>query len=518
MLFLPLVAMMFLASCGNDGKDSGKVSLGVSPLALEYAASGNESKTITVTAVNLKWEYEISASGNGWITVTPSGDKELIVTVSDNEGDQVRTGLVTVKPVDHEEIRAIGVTVTQEAGSAQEYSLTVDPAALTFTSDATEPQSVTVTTVGEGLTWKAEAEKNASWLHVQQDGDKINVSVDSYDNTEISRSANIVVTPNSEKAKPKSVRVTQLPAETVPTLSVTPMDDMHFDWNEDGKNNMLTVTAISVEWSIATEDADGKSVSWIKCQKSGDANIVVTVERNTETQPRSGYVVVRSHTKGVDDVKIRVEQKAGKKNYSNLTENVELTMEPAGGFYYSIKPAQVWDDTTPYTYWELEIWSTGLTRAFNHGYYEYTGTGSRMALKMFTTRVNYNDDQEFYIPDGEYILQDYPAVVKGGDPNTLVTGRYTNDLRTPSGSWYSRIENDAFTDAAPLTEGKLTVSKNAQDVYTFTFDFKDDAGYSITGTAVSEVTDTRINYYPEQPTENPGNPEEPEDPGFTPQQ
>lgn len=514
MKFLPLAVVMFFASCNGGEDQPEKISLKVDPTELKFAASGNESQIVTVTATGLEWESEISAAGKEWITVTPSGDNKLSVTVTDNESDKERSASVMIKPIGHAEIRPIGVVVIQDAGGeVEEYSISLDPAALTFLHDATESQQVTVTTVGEGLTWSAEAEEKATWLHVQKDGDKIVVSVDSYDNTEISRSANIIVTPDNETAKPKSVRITQEAAPVVPILSVSPMDDIHFEWNEDDKNVMLAVTAIAVEYTVMIVDENSKTIEWLKCAPSG-SSLVVSVERNHELVSRSGYVVLRSHNPEVDDVRIFVEQGPGKEFMSNLTGDVEITdMNPADGFYFDIHPRQVWDKTTPYTYWVVEFWGGGLTRTFSKGYYTYSGTGERIALKLYTTRINYNDDMIYYIPDGEYVLTayEYPFTPL---PNTLEAGRSTNDFRIPSGGWYNKVVDGEFTDAAPLTEGKLTVSKDAQDVYTFTFDFKDDAGYAITGTCVSEVTDFKVTYFPDvEPTPNP-DPEEPEDPDF----
>lgn len=517
MKFLPLAVVMFFASCKPGGEEQPeKISLKVDPTELKFAASGNESQIITVNATGLEWESEVSAAGKGWITVTSSGNNELSVTVTDNESDKERSASVRIKPIGHDEIRPIGVVVIQDAGGeVEEYSISVDPAALTFLHDATESQQVTVTTVGEGLTWSAEAEEKATWLHVQKDGDKIVVSVDSYDNTEISRSANIIVTPDNEMAKPKSVRVTQEAAPVVPILSVSPMDDIYFEWNEDDRNVMLAVTAIEVKYTLMIVDANDKTIEWLKCAPSGNS-LVVSVKRNFELVARSGYIVLRSHNPEIDDVRIFVEQGPGEEFMSNLTEDVEIAdMNPGGNFFFNIHPCQEWDDVTPYTLWVVELWGNGLSRTFSKGYYNYSGTGERIALKLYSTRINYNDDEIYYLPDGEYVLTayEYPFTPL---PNTLETGRSTNDFRIPSGGWYNKVVDGEFTDAAPLTEGKLTVSKDAQDVYTFTFDFKDDAGNAITGTCVSEVTDYKVTYFPEtKPTPNPNpNPEEPEDPDF----
>lgn len=49
-------------------------------------------------------------------------------------------------------------------------------------------------------------------------------------------------------------------------------------------------------------------------------------------------------------------------------------------------------------------------------------------------------------------------------------------------SWYIRLASDAYTDAsAPIAEGSMTITANADGTYTATFDLRDDAGNSIKG-------------------------------------
>lgn len=508
-LFFPLAAMLFMASCSGDEPQPAKTSLSVASTKLEFASSGAESQTFTVTAVNVKWETEVAASGKDWITVTPDGDV-VGVTVTDNPTAEVRTGTVLVKPIDNEEIRTVGVTIVQEAGEGPgEYSISVDPASLTFASDATEPQEVTVTTKGEGLTWTAAAEEKASWLHVEKNGDKIIVSVDAYEDIESSRAANIVVTPSDDKAAPKSVRVTQEPATAVPSFSVTPMDDIHFEWNEEGTTKLLTVNAVVVkDYGVRAVDEEENAITWIKLKKSDTETtkrFSVSVDRNPTLEDRTGYIIVYPLLEGVDDIRIKVTQDAGKEFISNLTGNVEITdMNLAGGFYGQFKANQIWDTKTEYTYWIIEMWSDGLTRALNKGYYEYTGTGNRVRFQLFSPSIRYNNDEVFYFPDGEYNMYAYDYPLGKGTPYTLVPGRDSNDLRIPIGSWYSKVEDGKFTDTAPIVEGKFTVTKDNNDVYTITFDLKDDAGYSITGTCVSPITELKVSYFPENPPSDGG--------------
>ena len=51
----------------------------------------------------------------------------------------------------------------------------------------------------------------------------------------------------------------------------------------------------------------------------------------------------------------------------------------------------------------------------------------------------------------------------------------------PTGTTYTRLENGTYTVNAPLVSGTMTVSRSG-DTYTLQFDFKDDQGYTVTGT------------------------------------
>lgn len=522
-LLLFVTAAAIMAACTGPTPTE-QVSLKVTPPKLEFAASGAPSQTITVTVTGgVRWNHKLSASGEGWVTVSATQESTLIVTVSDNETSEQRTATVTVNIPDREDISPVGVTIIQAPGKeAEQYSISVDPPTLTFEADATESKEVTVTATGEGLTWTAQVEDGASWLHAETNGSKITVSVDPYDSIESDRAANIIITPSEASASPKAVRVTQKALDAIPSLTVTPDDDIHFTYN-DSKIYSLTVNAVAIKkYSVLARDADDNPITWIKFtipDQEVSNLITVQAEYNSELEPRSGYLIIRSNVEGVDDVKILVEQDAGIEHVSNLTGDAVIEdMEPAGGFYFDIFPNQEWDTTTPYTYWVVELWSGGLTREFNKGYYDFRGSGQRIRLKLYSPSVLHNYDDEYYLPEGDYTIMPYTYPIKKADvkTNSLESGVESNDLRIPVGSWYTRVENDQFTDTAPLTEGKMTVAKDEQDVYTFTFDFKDDAGNSITGTCVSEVTSFHVTFFPEdKPNSDQDNPgDDTEDPDF----
>ena len=93
------------------------------------------------------------------------------------------------------------------------------------------------------------------------------------------------------------------------------------------------------------------------------------------------------------------------------------------------------------------------------------GTGARLAITLVSERINFNDDNAYYIPDGTYTVTAlaegetsapgqlrYPAVSNTGHP------------KLPIGAWYTKLENDAYTkEQAPLVTGTLTVTRSGEE-------------------------------------------------------
>lgn len=96
---LALAAAVLGVSCDRPEEPQVKPTLTVSPSELAFAASGNSSKTVTVTAENVGWEITMSDESKAWITVTENSDgKTLTVSVSDNEAETARNGSFTLTP------------------------------------------------------------------------------------------------------------------------------------------------------------------------------------------------------------------------------------------------------------------------------------------------------------------------------------------------------------------------------------------------------------------------------------
>lgn len=76
-LIFAAFAAMFLVACKGTETPQEQPSLKVNPLALEFAASGNASQTLTVEAVAVEWTHEVSGAAKEWLTVPRPMRKRL---------------------------------------------------------------------------------------------------------------------------------------------------------------------------------------------------------------------------------------------------------------------------------------------------------------------------------------------------------------------------------------------------------------------------------------------------------
>lgn len=531
LLLIAACAAVVAVSCTPQDQGTGKTSFSVTPLSLEFEASGNPSQTITVTAENVKWDFSVPAESKTWITVTKTDDKTLTVTVSDNDTALPRNGSILVES-DNANFDGKRVAVIQAAGEEATYTMTVEPAAMTFAAEGAQPQEATVTVSSPELSWTVAAEDAIKdWAHVSASGDKITVTVDDNPDT-AERIGMVIVTPGNESVKPKAIRITQEGKVLPPSLEVQTTELIFKARPQFGET--VLVNAVNVNWDVQiseTPDEVSGSVSWIKQPKlfkeTEKPNFLVSVEMNPTTEPRIGYLIVTSDVADIPSITIKVTQEAGQEYVTNLTGDVEITdMETGVNNYVFFSPNQEWFDKN-FATWDIDLWAAGVERRHDYmGYNHYSGNGTRLRLEIFSSRIVHNWDEEYDLPEGDYEIkaaaldeEQNPIYV----PFTIDPGRYTakEDMLLVPGSWYLEtnggegVEN-VYAGKAPLTSGKINVSRNGED-YIFTFDAQDDAGNRITGRCVTKLDNMRVNFFEEnEPTPDPNpeepNPEEPSDP------
>lgn len=476
------LAAFLMVSCeGKSGTE--QQSLEVSPEAMTFEA-GSGTQQAAVTAQGVEWTHEVAAEAAEWLSAERSDDKTLTVTVAENAAPEQRSGRITVSAEGSGTAPCV-ITVTQQAAEIT-YGLTVEPASLDFAGVDAPSQQVTVTAEGEGLTWTAEPEEAiAEWVTLAVEGDKITVSV--ADNLLTTpRTGLITVTPSVESVGAKAIRVTQAGCD--PEFSATPLE-LTFpcgDVSDEYIEQTVQVTARGVEWHIEySED----NVSWIYAgrREAGESvvqELAIQVQRNAAPEPRSlsVYLIPNDEELGFEQIEIKVTQEAAPDYRSNLTENVVLDATHA---YCYLKPGN--PSVTGGTYWNIELLGTDVRNEYGNNY----GTGDRLYIPLVSTLIELNDDNEYYLPEGTYTVGTAEEA-DGLEPGGIIYPYSLNDsAKYPLGATFTRLENDVWTVKAPLVEGTMTVTRSG-DVYTLQLDFKDDQGYSVTGTYEGRLDENRL--------------------------
>lgn len=478
------LAAFLMVSCeGKSGTE--QQSLKVSPETMTFGAESGTQRA-TVTAQGVEWTHEVAAEAAEWLSAERSDDQTLTVTVAENSAPEQRSGRITVS-AEGSGVAPCVITVTQQAAEII-YGLTVEPASLDFAGTDAPSQKVTVTTEGEGLTWTAEPEEAiAEWVTLAVEGNEITVSV--ADNLLTApRAGLITVTPSVESVGAKAIRVTQAGCD--PEFSATPLEltfpclDISSEWSEP---QSVEVVALGVEFHLIYSLGNGDE-RWVDATinvKDGRGTVEVLVARNTAPEERTAsvYLVPNDETLGFEQIEIKVTQEAAPEYRSNLTENVVLDATHA---YCYVRPSR--PSASGGTYWQIELLGSDVQNEVGIN----SGTGDRLYLMLVSTLIEPNDDNEYYLPEGTYTVA---TAEKGGDdvePWDIVYPYNPNDsAKYPSGATYTRIENDVWTVKAPLVEGTMEVSRSG-DVYTLQLDFKDDRGYSVTGTYEGRLDENRL--------------------------
>ena len=491
LLFIAAACMLAAACTPQDGGGE-TASLEVSPKSLTFGAEDTTPQEITVTATGVEWEYAVPSSAD-WITVDDGTAGKLLVSVTKNPTAEKRTASIRITAKDNDDLEPVSVTVTQAGSETPEvYSLTVDPAALTFEAEGAAGQSVKVTASGEGMTWSAAVDEAAKeWITLsttEGSEGETTLTVTVQDNPDTAeRSANVTLTPSAESVGPKAIRVTQEAKVLPPSFSMSynggdvPEEGFIIDYK--GQNQYsIDVVPVNIEWNVKTEyDAGGSD--WLQAEKiEGDAvnriNIGVSIfnSENTSSDPRTARVVVTTNVEDIGPFEIPVTQEGKPEFLSTLEEDVDFGVLTQSRVL--VYPNNDYREM-PYTEWDFILWDEGISY---DGVNVFTGSGDKMCLKVAGEVLTQNDDNEYYLADGTY------TVVANFDSGTItpeigqISGGafgYSHPL-FPNGSWYIRMQDDAVTGDACIKEGTMTVARSGE-TYTLTFDFTSDAGYKVTG-------------------------------------
>ena len=487
LLFISALCL-FLASCGGDEgpKGGGVPSLKVEPSSLTFAASSAPSQSVTVTAEHVDWEVRVSETASSWLKAEKTDGTTVTVSVTDNDTPEQRTGSFTVAPTNGEDVKSKSVTVTQSGGDV-EYTLTVEPASLTFEAEGAAAQTVTITAEG-GLTWEAAADGDAaSWITVTPGEGTLEVKV--ADNPEATeRSGNVVITPSVSSVGPKAIRVTQAGKVFPPSLSISiadPETGVRFRANGAAYNGTadtnIRVTAVNTDWNVQAVDAEDNAVTWFRAtanKNEGLSNISLTVDPNETFEERVGYVLITATAEEVADIRVTVTQDAALEHLSTLTDDVDVSgMAHA---WVGVYPNQDWHDPEHRSAWMITLTTEELTVGAAGGI-SYTGSGVALDLYMGSEHMPFNDDQEYWMADGIYEVA--PHEEGSSMPNNRMEVSVGYQGYFPGqhfGSWVTLVEDGEQVESGPFAAGTVEVSRSGDD-YTFTLDVTDDFSRKITG-------------------------------------
>ena len=485
LLFIAAACMLAAACTPQDGGGE-TASLEVSPKSLTFGAEDTTPQEITVTATGVEWEYAVPSSAD-WITVDDGTAGKLLVSVTKNPTAEKRTASIRITAKDNDDLEPVSVTVTQAGSETPEvYSLTVDPAALTFEAEGAAGQSVKVTASGEGITWSAaidEAAKEWITLSATEGAEgETTLTVTVQDNPDTAeRSANVTLTPSVESVGPKAIRVTQEAKVLPPSLAITydggkELPEEGFVMGYRGRLITLALVPVNLTWK-AEADAE-----WLKITVNTDYNLLTIAMSdvlNTSSESRSCNIIVTTDAEGVGSFKIPVTQEGQPEFQSTILEDMELTT--LTHCYVAVTPNCDWRDK-PFTQWDMRFMSENVSYANNLG--NYSGTGDRLTVDLVSEPIWVNDDAEYYLPDGTYtVVANFNSDENLRVPGSVSAGAFTfSHPRFTNGTWYVRIEDDAYPGGqAAITEGTMTVSRTGEE-YVITFEFVSDAGFAVTGT------------------------------------
>ena len=491
LLFIAAACLLAAACTPQDGGGE-TASLEVSPKSLTFGAEDTTPQEITVTATGVEWEYAVPSSAD-WITVDDGTAGKLLVSVTKNPTAEKRTASIRITAKDNDDLEPVSVTVTQAGSETPEvYSLTVDPAALTFEAEGAAGQSVKVTASGEGMTWSAAVDEAAKeWITLsatEGTEGETTLTVTVQDNPDTAeRSANVTLTPSAESVGPKAIRVTQEAKVLPPSFSMSynggEIPEEGFTIHYKGETSYdVDVVPVNVEWNVKVEYEAGSS-GWLEANKVESENVNkihiacnLDKRENTSSDPRTARVVVTTNVEDIGPFEIPVTQEGKPEFLSTLEEDVDFGVLTRNRVIASVNNDYRNESKTA---WDFILWDEGIEYDFVGN---FTGTGDKLCVYLYTEPIQQNDDNEYYLPDGTYTV----AATKDDtayefQPGDITAGRWGYSHPTfPSGTWYIRMENDTVTGDACITGGTITVTRNGEE-YDIAFDFTSDAGYKVTG-------------------------------------
>ena len=241
-------------------------------------------------------------------------------------------------------------------------SLSITPTSVQFAAGETSTKTATVTTKA---TWYASP--SASWLSLEQDGNRLSITPRNLNNDVEERTAIVAV--SAGNAEPVQIAVTQ--AVTQVSLSASPTT-VTFGASETAAKT-VTVTSSAQIWSVYTPD------TWITCDQDGN-KLLITATANSGSSQRSATVAVRAGN--ATPINITVTQSG--RTTANNTLSVSPTSITFGATETATKTATV---TTNAAGWNSSSTASWLSLSQQGNTLRITPTGSNTSTSQRSATI-----------------------------------------------------------------------------------------------------------------------------------
>lgn len=479
--YIVLAAAWLLAAC-TEKPEVKDVFLNVEPAMVTFAALDAEPQTVSVSASGIDgWGVDVTAGAKEWLSAEQIDGNTVRISVSDNLKKEERTGAVIITVPEGFKVKNKEITVVQKV-SEEVFDFTLSTTKLEFAGEGAASQTVTVEVPREDLAWSATVDHaGTGWITIDENDAGFTVSVTDNPSTK-ERVGVITVSEINGFVVAQDVIVAQKGIVLPPSVSI--LDDvteLTFDYLGNTRdNNLLMVLTVNTDWDTLCVDENGNEVDWITAEKveSDDKCCLIGMKPNPDKEERIGYVKFFATEDVTVEVAVKLIQAGAQDHLSELTDDVDLTPVMRNSYAYSFVSRE--EDPSTTIFGEVRFWSDGVEHDTMNN--TYSGTGEYVVLPVWFERIEFSEDNLYYIPETEYMVTEYGDDVFEYEPNTIHAGDVASwNVDYKMYSWYYKIENGEKVQAAPIKSGSMSVSRSDNNTYRIICDFADDMGFKLSG-------------------------------------
>lgn len=322
-----LIICILFAACSDDYDVENGYSpsltakyLAVSPTSFRFNAEAS-SEHIKVDCNEAHWKFDNDAS---WITISPkegSTSTNAMVSVTTNHNvDEPRVGVFYFQSTQNDWEYETPISVVQEG---QEPSIKLSNDELFFSGK----RSSDFVTINANCAWKVQASED--WIHIQESGNKISITVDA--NTEkYNRNGNVIVSYSGLVTKSESITIHQAPATITASTNT-----LEFE-------NTASVVGINIE--AEADWVAGTNSSWLEIDpakgSAGTSQLKISVAPNLAINERTDFIIFSIG--GSQRIQIPVRQKG---IYIDI-DKTNITFDASGGEKnFSVSSNTSWEIT-----------------------------------------------------------------------------------------------------------------------------------------------------------------------------